>query len=338
MKKNRMMRLASVLLVLTLLSTSVISGTFAKYVTSESTTDSARVAKWGVVASVKGDLFGQTYAAASDNNIIDYNTYGGTVSADKVTDFVVAPGTQNIDAMTISISGTPEVASKVIVDSPEDTSGTDYTNSDIYLTEGDYGVMVKIPVSDIILTKENKVNYYTLNGTNFTQIATDTDISAVTEVYELHDKTDITDFTGEYHPLQWYVKGDTTPYSFADIKDKVVNAFKESGVFKTFTPNQTIDTSITIGWEWAFGEEWNDESDYLENTSANDRKDTILGNMMALYGVASPDFYVVKDLTAVTYEEVSVGANKIVVAKAGTDTVACLTASYNVRVTVTQVD
>ena len=65
MKKNKMMRLASVLLVLTLLSTSVISGTFAKYITTDSANDSARVAKWGVVASVKGDLFGQTYAAAT---------------------------------------------------------------------------------------------------------------------------------------------------------------------------------------------------------------------------------------------------------------------------------
>ncbi|MFR0985955.1 MAG: hypothetical protein ACLSFZ_04975 [Frisingicoccus sp.] len=45
MKKNRMMRLASSLLVLTLLTTCVISGTFAKYTTQAGGSDTARVAK-----------------------------------------------------------------------------------------------------------------------------------------------------------------------------------------------------------------------------------------------------------------------------------------------------
>ena len=48
MKKNKMMRLASCLLVLVMLSTSMISGTFAKYVTTGSAEDTARVAKFGV--------------------------------------------------------------------------------------------------------------------------------------------------------------------------------------------------------------------------------------------------------------------------------------------------
>ena len=47
MKKNRMMRLASILLVCVLLTTSVISGTFAKYTTSVTANDTARVAYWG---------------------------------------------------------------------------------------------------------------------------------------------------------------------------------------------------------------------------------------------------------------------------------------------------
>ena len=69
MKKNRMMRLASVLLVLTLLSTSVISGTFAKYVTSDQASDTARVAKFGVVVSASGSLFGTDYVQKDDGNI-----------------------------------------------------------------------------------------------------------------------------------------------------------------------------------------------------------------------------------------------------------------------------
>ena len=44
MKKNKAMRLASALMVLTLLTTCVISSTFAKYTTSANGEDSARVA------------------------------------------------------------------------------------------------------------------------------------------------------------------------------------------------------------------------------------------------------------------------------------------------------
>lgn len=47
MKKNTMMRVASALLVAVLLTTCAISGTFAKYTTSVSSEDQARVAYWG---------------------------------------------------------------------------------------------------------------------------------------------------------------------------------------------------------------------------------------------------------------------------------------------------
>ena len=61
MKKNRMMRLASILLVATLMSTCTISGTFAKYVTTASGSDTARVAKWGVTVTANGALFDHVY-------------------------------------------------------------------------------------------------------------------------------------------------------------------------------------------------------------------------------------------------------------------------------------
>ena len=69
MMKNKMMRAASILLVAVLLSTCAISGTFAKYVTTASGTDTARVAKWGVVITANGNLFNKTYAFKKDNQI-----------------------------------------------------------------------------------------------------------------------------------------------------------------------------------------------------------------------------------------------------------------------------
>ena len=85
MKKNRMMRLASVLLVLCLLTTSVISGTFAKYTTSIESEDSARVAKWGFGTATIDieELFDDEYtnvAAGSDEQAIIAPGTSGEVS------------------------------------------------------------------------------------------------------------------------------------------------------------------------------------------------------------------------------------------------------------------
>ena len=84
MKKNKAMRLASALLVLTLLTTCAISGTFAKYTTSTTGTDKARVAYWG---------FDQ--AAATDIALFD-GEYINVKSSGEVDGFsnVVAPGTE----------------------------------------------------------------------------------------------------------------------------------------------------------------------------------------------------------------------------------------------------
>lgn len=84
MKKNKIMRFASALLVLAMLTTCVISGTFAKYTTSTEGTDKARVAYWGFdqPAATTIDLFDGTY-----NNVV--------AASGDVDGFsnVVAPGT-----------------------------------------------------------------------------------------------------------------------------------------------------------------------------------------------------------------------------------------------------
>lgn len=79
MKKNRMMRLASVLLVCVLLTTSVISGTFAKYVTEYTAEDTARVALFKVTA------FGTTADATTETvtvDIFDKSKVYDTINAD----------------------------------------------------------------------------------------------------------------------------------------------------------------------------------------------------------------------------------------------------------------
>lgn len=104
MKKNKILRLASVMLMLCLITTCAISGTFAKYTTDGTATDTARVAKWGVkiTAATTQDMFTKTYQKSDTDTTV-------TVSAD--TD-VVAPGTKG-QFTEFTIEGTPEVAVNV---------------------------------------------------------------------------------------------------------------------------------------------------------------------------------------------------------------------------------
>lgn len=107
MKKNRAMRAASALLVAVLMTTCTISGTFAKYVTSATATDTARVAKWGVSVSASGnEAFAEKYDNAASATGIKVVSIGAT--NDSVDDSVIAPGT-NGALGGMSISGTPEV-------------------------------------------------------------------------------------------------------------------------------------------------------------------------------------------------------------------------------------
>ena len=93
-KNNKTLRVAAVLAVGALLSTCLVSGTFAKYTTKNESSDSARVAKFGVTVTGDKTMFS--------------NTYGATVVSDDQAD-VVAPGTDG--TLTANdITGTPEVS------------------------------------------------------------------------------------------------------------------------------------------------------------------------------------------------------------------------------------
>lgn len=96
MKKNRMMRLGAILLVCVLMTTAVISGTFAKYTSSATVTDSAKVAKWSVLVGTE-DIAGNTTKTL---NIDLFSTVLGTEDGEEEQDILnnngslIAPGTK----------------------------------------------------------------------------------------------------------------------------------------------------------------------------------------------------------------------------------------------------
>lgn len=108
MKKNNTMRIAAGLAVAALLSTCLVSGTYAKYTTSGSSNDTAQVAKWGVtVANDGGNAFDNKYAK-DDTTVTDIT--GDSVKATTGASYdLVAPGTKG-EFKAATVTGTPEVA------------------------------------------------------------------------------------------------------------------------------------------------------------------------------------------------------------------------------------
>ena len=109
MKKNVMMRVASILLVAVLLTTCAISGTFAKYVATTTGTDSARVAKWNM--QINGTSFNDaTFTFDLFNTIKDSDLTTNESDIVPADGQIIAPGTSgNFDLI---ISNASEVTAK----------------------------------------------------------------------------------------------------------------------------------------------------------------------------------------------------------------------------------
>lgn len=129
-------RLACILLISVLVTTSMLSGTFAKYTTTSNIKESARVAKWGVEVEMYGNLFGEAYDSVFDTitNKEDNSVTVKTIQKTTVND-LVSPGTKVVDGLHFSISGSTESAIKI-----------DYkiANQNVALRPNLYGIMEKI--------------------------------------------------------------------------------------------------------------------------------------------------------------------------------------------------
>ena len=207
------MRLASGLLVGTLLTTCAISGTFAKYTTQDSAKDSARVAKWGIELQIIGDLYSDTYGAdIRTAYAADPDTDDGAameVKADAEGTDVVAPGTKNDTGLAIKLNGTPEVDHqlKVVM-----------ATENIYLAAGTYGIMVE--VEDGIVTADNYADLVAANDALYTLengiYSASNAFNASATYYTLEDKV-VNDAT--YFPVVYNISSDVA----TDNKTNYVN-------------------------------------------------------------------------------------------------------------------
>ena len=228
-------------MIATMLSTSIVSGTYAKYVTSDNAEDSARVAKFGVTVTASGSLFDKTYMSVGGGNTpggtttdaavlsvvssAKFNDSGEQVESDKL----VAPGTKNDDGITFAIAGTPEVDVKldVVVD--------DSSFKEIFLKSGTYPDMTTGDAED---TFDNTVDYYPVKFT-LTQTKTTEEGKETTNL----------------------VNGG----KLSDVEDALEGLTNNSIDANTDLASEIGTLNLT--WEWDF--------------EGNDKADTLLGDLAA---------------------------------------------------------
>ncbi|WP_165044515.1 hypothetical protein [Adlercreutzia sp. ZJ138] len=238
MEKNRSLRTASGLFVLVLLTICVVGATYAKYVTSDTATDTARVAKWGVDVSVSNTdpIFKSTYMKAATSTTL---TAGNSVEANAAVDGsrskVVAPGTSGT-LINASITGTPEVAVKVKTEASLDLS--------------DWTIDGNTEYCPIVITIDS-VPYKMGDSTNETN-----HVYASIEEFETAVKTALneaeTDSSNQFAPntplsdkydhlvtWNWAFAGDGNPFQTDDKDTKLGNLTTAPTIAFTYTATVT---------------------------------------------------------------------------------------------------
>ena len=110
-KVNRiLMATVAVLLSLVLISTSIVSGIFAKYVITKQATVTMEIEKFGVTIALKADEGG--YLAAAGATVTPVKIGNDTISV-SITGLQMGPGDKFFDALNVQITGTPNTKVKL---------------------------------------------------------------------------------------------------------------------------------------------------------------------------------------------------------------------------------
>lgn len=293
MKKNTLMRMLSLLLVLTLVSTCAISGTFAKYVTKAEGEDQARVAKWGVLVSVDGGVFADKYKATDEAYLDAKGEYSVVSSVEG--EQVVAPGTsaeEAENALVATVTGTPEVAARYTLEG----KGI----KDVLLPAGDY-----TDYTQLVKAEDGTYGYtgtFTLDKDyapvkwNLTIAGKGQTLNVATALYDNLPAANLAQaeaygLTREgcsifdaITIIQKVAGNEGYKNIVEEALGKIVSggrnfeleADKDAGTFKLsydFDPNKEMDFKFTLSWSWAFEQ---------ENVELFDKADTFLGNWAAV--------------------------------------------------------
>ena len=282
MKKNWTMRVALLIVALTLITSCFVGGTFAKYVTGASYEDTARVAKFGVLLTIDGD------SGFADKYATDDTTYTGeySVISAVVNEKVVAPGTpaglktetsetevsqdnnraeatDENKALTFGISGTPEVAVRINIEFGEDFK-------DVVLPKGKYTDYTKLVPFKL---EEEPIDVSEATASEVpVEPATRADTAPEVGTYGYYETFTLDE---DYYPIIYTLKEGNTVLKTGSLADivKFITTFSETAYY---APNTVFDTSFTLTWEWPF-----ERGETEEEIALYDAADTYLGNVAA---------------------------------------------------------
>ena len=260
MKKNWTMRVALLVVALTLITSCFVGGTFAKYVTGGSYEDTARVAKFGVTVEADGALFASQYETDDANADLEgkYSVEVGKDSEDKL----VAPGTKG-EAAAITLSGVPEVAVRISYKATIALEGweipvlpVDEQEAEASEAEQEYAAKDGEAAEPATKTEEYCPIWITVNDETY---------------YIKYAETE-----GDNSQPDATVKaGETTMVICDDIADLIEHVEDAiEGLTKDYDPNTDLslltDDAVAISWEWPFS-----------TSEENDVRDTALGDIAA---------------------------------------------------------
>lgn len=224
MKKNWTMRVGVSLLALMLITSCFVGGTFAKYTTSGSGSDTARVAKFGVTVTAEGHTFANAYQTDQEGK--DFLAVESGTS-----DEVVAPGTWG-DMVSFTISGTPEVAVRVNCEVTEFELGDRWKDKD-----GKYYCPLEITVDQ----KTLKGNSYA--SADLFEAAVKAEINAYSKTYAPGTELEEQQFEdGLYVSWEWKFEGND------DVKDTYLGnqAIMHTEDGKPLAPTVSLAVKTTV--------------------------------------------------------------------------------------------
>lgn len=254
--KNNMLRVASGLLAATLISTCAIGGTFAKYVTADDVSDTARVAKFGVVVTTTGTLFDNNYFNQTSGNTPAGAATGSLSVTSSTSDKLIAPGTKNENGMTFSITGTPEVAVKVEIDVDEDAL------KDVFL--GQKNDLPDMTTGNAEDTFDNAADYYPVqytltkagstlvDGGTLAQVsaALEAEVTATDGVYA--PNTDLGQSFGVY-TLTWEWPFEAATEAEKKLQDQRDTLLGDLAAVTTLVPNVSLTADTDYSLNAGFG-------------------------------------------------------------------------------------
>ena len=292
MKKNKALRAAGILFAAAALTTCITAGTLARFSTTDTAKDSARVAKFGLTMTAGGSLFGSGYSADDNKPVFitdETDTATLTVLGSGGAN-AVAPGTQSDTGLELSISGTAEVEAEL--------TGKITTES-VFLAKGRYGIMQKKLDGSVnennFASQNNKEQLYVRDDTGFKKAQRFNDEAVY---YVLACSYDI---ENDYYPVVYAMSG-TTAFDDGDIqtdsakqlgaviagkfgftgeavqdtanKGKYTFDFSENGIALKANESAAEKLSLDeehITWKW----------DYEKADGSTDNADSILGAVMS---------------------------------------------------------